>query len=420
MTHRNSIQGRRLSAVSKEEHKDFERRMPEYHSLRPVLERIVNGSLGFNFVFQPIVDVRKGSVAGYEALVRFPAEVGMSPDKCFEAAAACGMRQKLERSVLSAALEAKSSLPENTFLTVNASPGFLLSEDWAEILQNQKSLAGVVIEITEQDSIHDYPAMRAQVAAIRNRGGFVAVDDTGAGYASLKHMMELAPNFLKLDRYFIGECHSVRAKSTLIEMIGKVASSMDAWIVAEGVENSDELDELIRLSVPLVQGYHLGRPDPAMRLLPDERATTIRSRVMALAIDETIGHETETCSICHTTAEAASLLRQSPSLRHAAVLDAWGRPIRLFERHPLLGTREVHDLMRVQIASSAAEVLQRALMRSEASRFDCLAVINEQGRFQGIVRMDRLIRTLLEKDTSTHGVHDAKSAMLPMAWASST
>ncbi len=83
-----------------------------------------------------------------------------------------------------------------------------------------------------------------------------AVDDAGSGYSSLQHIMEMRPNFIKLDRNFITNCDSDPAKSVLIEMLGKAANRLDAWIIAEGIETKEELAELIRLGVPLVQGTH--------------------------------------------------------------------------------------------------------------------------------------------------------------------
>lgn len=372
-------------------------------TIAPLLGRVADGLLPFTFFYQPIVDVHGGCVAGYEALVRFPQELGMPPDLCFLAAEACGLRRKLEYRVLSQALASKAILPPNTFLTVNASPDFLLSDEWDYLLSTLPTLNGVVIEITEQDSIEDYEAMRKKIEAIREHSGLVAVDDTGAGYASLKHMMELRPNFLKLDRYFIGECHSQVVKSTLIEMIGKVASRMDAWIVAEGVEKSEELDELIRLSVPLVQGYHLARPEPGMRPLAEDKVITLRSRVHALTSQETLLREMEDCLSCDNLLEASQRMRESPDIRHVAVVDAWGRPVRILERHALLGLHEVRDVLRIPITSDPVEVLERALLRPEESRFDCMAAIDEKGQLMGVLRIDRLMRSVLNAGAQATG-----------------
>lgn len=361
--------------------------------------QVIHGVLPFHFVYQPIVDLRRNDIAGYEALVRFPDEIGLAPDKCFLLAERLGLRQKLEHVVLTQAFQSRHTLPSDTLLTINASPSFLLSDEWLQTISQQHSLEGIVIEITEQDSIEDYEAMRSRTTAIRDLGGYIAVDDTGAGYASMKHMMELAPNFLKLDRYFVGDCHAMRAKATLIEMIARVASSMDAWIIAEGVETGEDLDELIRLSVPLVQGYHLARPDREMQPLSAATKTSLQKRQQALVQTKALHREMESCDTFRNAAEASAFLRQSPNGRFAVVLDQWSRPTKMMERHPLIGTREIRELMSVQIQSNLEEALRRGLTRSEASRFDAMAVINEQGRFQGILRMDKIMHAVLAVPT---------------------
>ena len=147
--------------------------------------------------------------------------------------------------------------------------------------------------------------LQHKLALIRDRGGFAAVDDAGSGYSSLKHIMEIRPNFIKLDRSFVNGCNTEPAKAVLIDMIGKAANRLDAWIIAEGIENSDELDQLIRLTVPLGQGFYLARPEPAMRLLRAEQIASIVSRVEVQLPSAGIYRAVQSCTRCRDHGEGS-------------------------------------------------------------------------------------------------------------------
>jgi len=187
---------------------------------RSALDAVLAGTALPLMHFQPIVDLRRACVVGYEALVRFPAPPVLPPDEWFANAANRGKRVALERIVTALAMDSRGSLPPDTFLSVNMSPCFLASDECSTILDGQSDLSRLVIEITEDDRVRDYPSLRNRLDSIRDRGGSIAVDDTGSGYASLQQVMELRPQFVKLDRFFIENCHAEPAKSALIQMIG--------------------------------------------------------------------------------------------------------------------------------------------------------------------------------------------------------
>ena len=374
------------------------------------LREVLSGKATPVFHYQPIADVNRAVVAGYEALVRFPVRARLAPDVCLRAAGHCGFQVELETLIFRSALRAKSQLPPNSFLCVNVSPAFLASDAWETSLAEQPNLLSVVVEITEEQAVTDYESMRNRLAAIRAKGGMVAIDDAGAGYASLKHILELRPSFIKLDRNFVQNCDADRAKSTVIEMMGAAANRMDAWIIAEGVETAPELAELARLGVPLAQGYFLGRPTPSMtELLPvarHEMATHMTQRdtredLMLLA---------ETCGSTQSVQEAEEMLKTSSRCHLIAITDRWHRPIAILQRHPVLGTRLVPDLMRCQGSSEVGEALRRALTRDAAHRFDPVVLIDEEGRLQGTASVDRLALAALDL-----GKKDRPMAAVPTA-----
>lgn len=360
------------------------------------LRRLLTGELPVVLHFQPVVDLRRGVVTGFEALSRFPAEMGLSPDVCFATADLLGARLELEQVVTLEALKSREKLPGDCFLTINVSPDYLISEQWQAVLSTCSDLAGVVIEITEEASINNYELARVRLAQIRALGGSIAVDDAGSGYASLQHVLEMKPDFIKLDRMFVQNCHTDRAKAALIEMMGNAANRLDAWIIAEGIETLPELEELLRLGVPLGQGYYLERPGPEMKAISSDKRDTIQAWSHKVNERGSLGFNMETCESCSSFEKAHTLLSETQGPDTVIVTDQWGRPLEVVERHPLLGLRRLPGFMKVQLSSTPAEVLHRALTRSAVCRFDPLVAIDGDGELQGLVRIDRLMRAQLE------------------------
>lgn len=173
---------------------------------------------------------------------------------------------------------------------------------------------------------------------------------------------------------------------------------MDAWIVAEGIESVDELDELIRLDVPLGQGYFLGRPAAEMLPLPPERALEIASRTHALAKRRSLARVMESCRTISGTTGTQSWPVTTDASHSVMVLDAHNRPSELFEPHAHLGWQSLLNPMRVLEHEEIEDVLQRALTRPKHQRFDTIAVVNEGGTFCGIVRIDKMIQAMLGND----------------------
>src|SRR3954451_6995190 len=140
-------------------------------------------------VFQPIVDLAGATVAGYEALSRFPGTA--SPDVWFAAAAQAGVGPELEALAIGKALDTVPYLPANTFLTVNVSPHLLGTEPVQDALARRPDLRRIVVELTEHTPVHDLTALRRETDALRERGALIALDDTGSGYSGLQQMAAL-------------------------------------------------------------------------------------------------------------------------------------------------------------------------------------------------------------------------------------
>ncbi|MCB1021498.1 MAG: EAL domain-containing protein, partial [Acidobacteria bacterium] len=281
------------------------------------------------------------------------------------------------------------TLPDNCFLDVNVGPSLLMSPHWHTALSGVNDLTRVVVEVTEDEAVRDFDEVRRRLRQIRDRGGSIAIDDAGAAYASLNQIIELRPDFVKLDRVFARNCGVDRAKAALIEMVGHFAGRLDAWLVVEGVETLADLEEVMRLGVPLAQGYFFGRPAAKMHDLSPHQTSRLAQAGEALARGEGLAAVLEQCTVCESSGAAERILDEGEHLI-VAILDQWRRPVALLERAHPQGVRVLQDLTRVHPDSNPAEALARALTRGPQLRFDPLAVIDGAGRFLGVVRIDRL------------------------------
>jgi EAL domain-containing protein (putative c-di-GMP-specific phosphodiesterase class I)/DNA-binding NarL/FixJ family response regulator len=218
-------------------------------------------------VFQPIVDLETGDVVGYEALARFELEPRQPPDAWFRAAAEVGLLEDLEFAALRPAVARFADLPRGTYLSLNISPASALSDRLSEALVGIPPGA-VVLEVTEHAEVADYDALRAALAPIRLRGGRLAVDDAGSGFASLRHILLLEPSIIKVDISITRDVDSDRARRALASALVSFGREMEISLIAEGIETAAELEALRALGVRHGQGYFLGRPtsDPIVPL----------------------------------------------------------------------------------------------------------------------------------------------------------
>lgn len=215
----------------------------------------------FRIVFQPIVDLEMRVIVGYEALSRF--EDRVAPDTRFAEAARADLGPAFELAAIEAAVAAAAdALPGEAFLTVNLSPSTLLShvDGLGAILAT--SDRSVVVELTEHVPIDDYSVVRDALAALGERVQ-MAVDDAGAGYASLRHILELRPAFAKLDISLVRGIDGDALRQSLAAGLNYYALRTGCRLIAEGVETDAEAEMLLSLGIEFAQGFLFGRPEPA-------------------------------------------------------------------------------------------------------------------------------------------------------------
>ena len=221
------------------------------------LQQIVREG-SFRPVFQPIVDLTDGCDVGYEVLTRFAD--GADPGARFQEAAALGVGLDLELATLRMALEHAERVSADRFVAFNVSASLLLDDgDVRELFDRFERPA--VVELSEHEAIADYDAVRAALHDL-NDDVRVSVDDAGSGFASLRHILLLRPDFVKLDRSWVHGVHDDPARQALIAGVAYFVKAIGAALLAEGVEEADDRDVLVDLGVQFGQGWLFGRPQP--------------------------------------------------------------------------------------------------------------------------------------------------------------
>lgn len=227
-------------------------------------------------VFQPVLELATGRVAGYEALARMPEGPFRPPDQWFHQAHRAGLGPALEAAALEAALRAHGR-PERTFLSLNVSPGALLSPEVRAALPDD--LSGLVIELTEHELFAAGDALDHELELLRARGARMALDDAGNGYAGLQQMIRIAPDILKLDRSLVDGVHGDPHRFALLEALISFSSTTRAAVCAEGVETLEDLAVLAALDVTYAQGWALARPDAPWAALAPQAAASATAEV---------------------------------------------------------------------------------------------------------------------------------------------
>jgi EAL domain-containing protein (putative c-di-GMP-specific phosphodiesterase class I)/putative methionine-R-sulfoxide reductase with GAF domain len=263
---------------------------------------------------QPVVRPADQLVVGYEALARMPVEPFRSPYWWLVEAERIGLRTDLEIACLEAAA-ALGSPPEERLLFVNLSPSLLRHPRALALLDRLP--VRLVIELTEQEAVDDYDLLRADLEPWLSRGVRTAIDDTGAGYSSLRHVIELTPDFLKLDRELVHDLDTDRNRRALVSAVVAFASEVGTSVIAEGVETGPELKVLRDTEVDLVQGYLLARPGPAWPSVTRERSSPrmieprgpgVSSRSTAGRLDDALARAADPKEAC--SAVVTHLFRQ--------------------------------------------------------------------------------------------------------------
>ncbi|MFD1708894.1 EAL domain-containing protein [Siminovitchia sediminis] len=217
----------------------------------------------FYHFFQPIYYLNDGEKLGYEVLLRsraFP-----NPEIAFQIAKKENKLFELDSRSIFKAISTYQSSGKNEILFVNVFPStishpgfkaFLNQVDTSNFMSRQQ----VVFEISEAEPVEDLRSFKKKIAELKKLGYFIAIDDIGKGYSGVKSIIELEPDYLKIDRYFAKNLHTSKEKQMFISYLLQYCEQMECSLILEGIETEEELEMAKSLGVSIAQGYLLGKP----------------------------------------------------------------------------------------------------------------------------------------------------------------
>lgn len=380
-------------------------------------------------IFQPIVDLRSGTICGYEALSRPTSGCPFkNVSELFDAAEQEEMLWGLEGVTRRLSLDAASNWPGDTQLFLNTTPQVFadprFTQTLAEAVRQIPGLSSsrIVLEITERAEQQYMDGLEEQVKLAKAAGFQIAIDDVGAGTSGLQRIVGLRPHWLKLDRELIAGIHNDRVKQHLVRFFLHFARMSGVRIIAEGIEEREELEVLSHLGVVFGQGYLLGRPGSRDQKLNPELCDWMRQNWGGIDQEhvETPRHakigrfSRPTMSVDSTDLVrevAASLLRQ-PSTPGVAVMEGrrfagWcDREEVLLAASDLRASRPIGHIVNSDVAATGADTtivdaLQLAASRDERSLTSPL-MLTEQGQLSGMLTVRDLLHAASDMATQVN------------------
>ncbi len=379
-------------------------------------------------VFQPVVMLDKAEIYGYEAFVRAPAPYA-NPLALLAAARAVGCEAAIEIVCAKSAIRefGRQRLPGKLFLNFSG-PALLQLGDMQSGLIDVALQAGlppsrIVIELTERDPIQDWAPLAVVLAECRRIGFALAMDDYGDGYSGLRRWLELRPEFVKIDKFFISGLHESSPKFEALRGMVRLADSLDTELIAEGVETEAEMAVVRDLGIALAQGFYLGSPEAQpVRAMSLAASELLRSTRIAVFPESGKMHLRQHC--------AGALLIGAPSVTpntlnqdlieifmknerlHAIAVVADGMPIGIVNRREFMDhlaqpyyreiygrrgcTTFMHTRPLVIESSLPIESLMQVLTSEDQRYLADGFIIVEQGRYLGLGTGESLVRAVAE------------------------
>jgi len=253
------------------------------HRDRSTLQDIILGE-GLSTVYQPIVDLGTGDIFAYEALTRGPRGSALeSPATLFAIADEVDLTVELDRACFRGALRNAKTLEPVHRLFVNLLPMSFYDAAFIEgEIGNLLSAAGltpanIVFEITERLAIENFASFKRALAAYTAMGFGVAIDDVGTRHSNLETVMSLRPHFIKISDVLVRGIARSTVKREMLRSLRHIAETIDAVMVAEGIEHVEDVVALRDLGLRYGQGYYMARPAPPFVTLKDEIRAELRS-----------------------------------------------------------------------------------------------------------------------------------------------
>ncbi len=382
-------------------------------------------------VFQPIGGLAKGDVLGYEALIRGPRGTSIeSPAALFELAQSQQCRVQLERFAARLALItfARLGLPGKLFLNFSA-------EAFCDVVQDEEAVrefvrgesfdpARIVVELAEHGEAGAIDRLRVAVDKLRASGAQFALDDYGAGHATLSLWVALEPDYIKIDRRLVTGVAASAFGFEALRAIQQLAKAGRAEVIAEGLEHTEDIAVCRDLRIAYGQGFALGRPDagPAGTLLPAAMDIICTDAIAVFPEAVKLSPRTFSASRLLIAAPSVScdtrnnvvfdLLASHPQLHALAVLDGRDQPVGLINRRSFVDAyalpyhRELFGKKSCMAFANSApvivdksapiETLVELLSRGDQHYLADGLILVEQGRYAGLATGEDLVRAVTE------------------------
>jgi EAL domain-containing protein (putative c-di-GMP-specific phosphodiesterase class I)/GGDEF domain-containing protein len=383
-------------------------------------------------LLQPIVDLRRGTVWAHEALIRGPAGTPLhSPMAMLALAAAESRLVEFELQCMTVILGQWQALDDPGHLFLNLSADALIAAMAGEspgglgraLARHGLEAKAVTVEITEQHGASDLAALRHAVATLRGLGMSVALDDFGEGHSSLRLWADLRPEFVKTDKFFTHGISTDPRKLEFLRAIATLAQAQGTVLIAEGVEQADDLRLLRDLGIDHGQGYLLGRPAQRLQagLAPGiarelvDHVTVVMPRTAVQAgrsvLRSLVLFQAPAVAPSTPNDEVSALFQAHPEL-HALPVLRDGRPVALINRQSFMNDyarlyfREVHGRRpclgyanqspRVVGLDDNVEDLVGILMSEDQRYLSDGFIVLDQERYLGLGTGEQLVRAVTE------------------------
>lgn len=332
---------------------------------------------------RPVLDVARGTVAGYQAVA------DVSGDGAVD-------RLAVTVTTIDAALTASSTLPPNTFISVPVPHDLAGDRSVCARLHAHGSLAGVVLDVTDFSSGRA-PAAEVALEGYRRAGARIAVGGADDAQPELGSIVRLRPAIIRLGAAWTHGIDTNPSRRNAIEVTGRLAGQLDAWILADAVASAGELRVLAQLGVPLARGPFVGVAGAAWPPIAiDARKALPPSSVVADGVLRTLLQQAYTT---HDAESARAVLPRTSGFDSVVVVDESRRPVSLLQPGPFGGWDAV-DVLTVNVDTPVADAVGRAMARPTTSRFTPLTCTDAAGRFVGVLRIERLLTHLADESTA--------------------
>lgn len=342
--------------------------------------------------FAPIADLKNGVAAGYEVLLAIDSDDERSP-AAWARTVHPGEAACVEASLVGAALAERERLPAGTRLAVTVSASGLRSEQMEKVLAAAGDLHGVLLLVGG-----DGDDAAESLKRVRDAGAAVGVDETGSGYASLRHVLDLRPDLVRISPEFVARIDSDDAKGAVVEALASVAQRTGARVIAGGIPGRPELSALRRMGIPLGQGPLFGPAAAAMAPLSGVVADAIRRASPPVEPGETVAGLIEPrlgLPWGSTLEDVADAFLEDAENDVLVLVDEQSRPLALAERAALLrGEPYERPVMRISPSSPLKSVARRAAARPWLERFHPLVACDRRGVYLGLVRIEQVLDAL--------------------------